>query len=270
MLHFIDQMGHKVQLSAYPKRIISLVPSITEMLFDLGLDREVVGVTQYCIFPENKVDLCTKTGGPKEFDFSVIDALKPDLIIGDKEENYAEGIHQLQQKYPVWVSNIRSVDDALNMIKEIGKLVNRQEESEYLIKIIDAGLSSLSNRPVMKAAYLIWKNPYMAVGSDTFIHAMLERCGFINIFANRQRYPEIHLDELKESEVILLSSEPYSFTFEDIEFFRTRYPDHLVSFVDGTIFSWYGSRLQYASAYIKSFREKLLSNIYSKKISMRR
>lgn len=264
MLNFIDQMGHKVQLSAYPKRIISLVPSFTELLFDLGLDREVVGVTQYCVFPKNKVDLRTKIGGPKEFDFSLIDALKPDLIIGDKEENYAEGIHQLQQKYPLWVSNIRSIDDAFNMIKDIGKLVNRQEESEYLIKIIDVGLNSLPNQPVVKTAYLIWKNPYMAVGRDTFIHAMLERCGFINIFSNKQRYPKIHLDELKDSEVILLSSEPYSFTREDIEFFRTRYPDHLVSFVDGTIFSWYGSHMQYAPAYIKSFREKLFSNILKK------
>ncbi|MBN2570357.1 MAG: ABC transporter substrate-binding protein [Deltaproteobacteria bacterium] len=254
-------MGHKIRLLEYPERIISLVPSLTELLFDLGLDDEVVGVTDYCIFPEEKVTQRTRIGGPKKFDFAAIDELKPDLIVGDKEENYLKGIHQLQHKYPVWVSDIISIDDALHMIRALGKLVNRRTEAEHLSDTIDVGLRNLPNHPVVKVAYLIWKNPYMAVGSETFIDSMLNRCGFINIFANKRRYPKIQVDELEEAQVILLSSEPYSFTSEDIDFFKTRYPTHFVYFIDGTVFSWYGSRLQYAPAYITHFREKLLKDI---------
>ena len=265
MLESIDQMGQKIRLLEYPKRIISLVPSLTELLFDLGLDDEVIGVTNYCIFPEEKVAQRTKVGGPKSFKFSVIDELKPDLIVGDKEENYSEGIHQLQHKYPVWVSDIISIDDALHMMRTLGQLVNRKTKAEYLSNTIDIGLRNLASPPVVNVAYLIWKNPYMAVGRETFIHSMLHRCGFVNIFANKKRYPKIHVDELEEAEVILLSSEPYHFTREDIDFFKTRYPTHLVYFVDGTIFSWYGSRLQYAPAYIADFQKKLVTDISEKK-----
>jgi ABC-type Fe3+-hydroxamate transport system substrate-binding protein len=261
MLEFTDQMGHTIKLSEYPERIISLVPSLTELLFDLGLDEEVVGITDYCIFPEEKVSQRTKIGGPKKFNFPVIDELQPDLIIGDKEENYLKGIHRLQEKYPVWISDIVTIDDALHMIRAVGQLVNRGAEAEHLSNTIDAGLRKIPDHPVVKAAYLIWKNPYMAVGSETFIDAMLNRCGLINIFANKTRYPKITVDELEDAQVILLSSEPYSFTGEDIDFFKKRYPTHLVYHVDGTVFSWYGSRLQYAPAYITDLREKLLKDI---------
>jgi len=256
-MDFIDQMGNTIRLSAYPHRIISLVPSQTELLFDLGLDEQIVGLTSYCILPQEKVAHLIKVGSPKEFRFQVIDELRPDLIIGSKEENYPEGIHRLQEKYPVWMSDIVTVEDALEMIGIVGQLVNRREIAEKLIDEIKTALERLRGYPPLKAAYLIWKNPYMAAGGQTFINEMLTSCGFINIFEEKRRYPHISLDELEQADVILLSSEPYPFTPDDVEVFRKRYAAHCIRSVDGKMFSWYGSRLKYAPAYFNSLREAL-------------
>ena len=163
-MEFRDQMGYKITLRKYPQRIISLVPSITELLFHLGLDGEIVGVTDYCILPEQKVALKIKIGGPKAFRFQVIDDLKPDLIIGSKEENYKEGIHCLQDKYPVWVSDVVTFEDALCMIGSVGKLLNREQHAEQLVDEIQTGFGDLNFTPQWKVAYLIWKNPWMAAG----------------------------------------------------------------------------------------------------------
>jgi len=257
MMKSRDQMGYSITLRNYPQRIISLVPSLTELLFDLGLEEEIVGVTRYCILPEEKAALKIKVGGPKEFRFQVIDGLKPDLIIGNKEENYPEGIRRLQEKYPVWMSDIVTIDDALRMIGSVGKLVNRSRHAEQLVDEIQTGFRDLSFTPQWKVAYLIWKNPWMAAGGNTFIHEMLHLCGFINLFEKKSRYPHVTLDELKEAEVILFSSEPYPFTPEDVKSFRKRYPIQALCLVDGAMFSWYGSRLKFVAAYYKRLREAL-------------
>jgi len=256
-MEFPDQMGNTIRFSEYPRRIISLVPSLTELLFDLGLDDEIVGVTTYCVLPQKKLANRVKVGGTKKFRFQVIDKLQPDLIIGNKEENYLEGIQRLQEKYPVWMSDIITIEDVLKMIKSVGKLVNRSENAEQLINEIKMGLKDLEFYPLLKVAYLIWKNPYMAVGGDTFINEMLQLCGFINIFEKKSRYPQINADELAEAELILLSSEPYPFTPEDAETFRNMYSTKYVYIIDGAMFSWYGSRIKYAPAYCKSLREIL-------------
>jgi ABC-type Fe3+-hydroxamate transport system substrate-binding protein len=257
MVESTDQMGNMIMLLEYPKSIISLVPSLTELLFDLGLDSEISGVTRYCILPKDKVAYRTKIGGTKKFDFDVIDRLKPDLIIGNKEENYPKGILKLHEKYPVWMSDISNVEDALQMIESVGELVNRSAEARHLINEIKSGLYNMEYYPPLKAAYLIWKNPYMTVGGDTFINDMLKRCGFVNIFESERSYPRITSDKLGEAEVILLSSEPYSFSSEDIEDLKNQYPDRDVRIVDGCIFSWYGSHLRYAAAYFKKLRDSL-------------
>ena len=257
MKEFLDQMGNKIRLSEYPRRIISLVPSFTELLFDLGLDDEIVGVTSYFSADIAATSHFNKAGGIKKFRFQVIDELQPDLIIGNKEENYREGIHQLQEKYPVWMSDIITIEDMLQMIRSIGKLVNRSEKAEQLIDEIEMGLKDLDFYPLLKVAYLIWNNPYMAVGGNTFINELLHLCGFINIFEKKSRYPRINAVELDEAEVILLSSEPYPFTSEDVETFRNRYSTQYVYRVDGAMFSWYGSRIKYTPAYCKSLRETL-------------
>lgn len=256
-MEFMDQLGNTIRLPEYPKSIISLVPSLTESLFDLGLDDEIVGVTRYCILPKDKVANRTKIGGTKEFDFQVIDELKPDLIIGNKEENYREGILRLQEKYPVWISDIVTIEDALQMLRSMGKLVNRCENAEQLIDEINISLDRLEFDPSLKAAYLIWKNPYMVAAGDTFINEMLQRCGFINIFRSKKGYPQISLDELDEADVIMLSSEPYPFVAKDIEIIRKRCSTQHVCLVDGAIFSWYGSRLKYAAGYFRGLHESL-------------
>lgn len=256
-MEFLDQLGNTVCLSKYPQRIISLVPSLTELLFDLGLDNEVVGVTLHCLFPEHKVASRVKIGGIKQFDFHAIDNLKPDLLIGNKEENYKEGILRLQDKYPVWMSDIVTIDDALRMIKGVGAIVNRTKHADQLIKEIIVELDTLPIFLPIKVAYLIWNNPYMVAAGGTFINEMLHICGFINIFDHKCRYPQIDMDELTDADVILLSSEPYSFTAKDIDPFRRRFPHHKVLLVDGMMFSWYGSRLKYAPRYLKDLRRLL-------------
>jgi len=256
-MDFLDQLGNTVRLSEYPKRIISLVPSQTELLFYLGLDAEIVGVTRYCVLPEDKVGNRAIVGGTKQFNFPIIDELRPDLIIGNKEENYREGIERLQEKYPVWMSDIMTIESALQMIKSVGKLINRYKNAERLVDEIRTGLNRLEFCSPLKAAYLIWKNPYMVAAGNTFINEMLRKCGFINIFGSKNGYPKIALDELDEAEVILLSSEPYLFVGEDIENLGKRFPAQRVRFVDGAMFSWYGSRLRHAAVYFRVLRESL-------------
>lgn len=258
---FTDQLQNAIFLPEKPKRIVSLVPSQTELLYDLGLENEIVGLTKFCIHPQEKVKAKTKIGGTKNFHFDVIDALQPDLIIGNKEENYQEGIEKLAEKYPVWMSDIFTLEDALQMIKSVGEVTGTAENATKIAAKIADGFAGLPvlQRPV-RAAYFIWKNPYMAAGSNTFIDDMLPRCGFENVFAHAERYPEIGIEMLQKSnpEVILLSSEPYPFKEKHLEEFREICPQAKVMIVDGEMFSWYGSRLLKAPEY---FRELLATMV---------
>lgn len=262
MMAFRDQRGHIIRLPDYPERIISLVPSLTELLFDLGLDEEIVGVTNFCCSPEGKVAQRAKIGGPKAFDFQAIERLDSDLAVGDKEENDREGILRLEKMTPVWVSDIRDLGDALEMIRGVGEIVNRREVAGRLAEEIQREFDALPIYPPLRAAYLIWKNPYMAAGGETFIGDMLGRCGFVNLFGDRPRYPEVSLEEVGEAEVILLSSEPYTFRSEDVDHIKRKCPASRVIRVDGTMFSWYGSRLKHAPAYFRALRESLEGGSY--------
>jgi ABC-type Fe3+-hydroxamate transport system substrate-binding protein len=258
--HFTDQLQNSIFLPEKPRRIVSLVPSQTELLFDLGLENEVVGVTKFCIHPAEKVKTKTKIGGTKNFNFETIDALQPDLIIGNKEENYQEGIEQLAEKYPVWMSDIFTLEDALNMIRKIGELTGTAQNATKIAGKIEAGFTNLVKpEQEISAAYFIWKNPYMAVGCNTFINNILQRCGFRNVFENETRYPEISIEMLQESkpEVILLSSEPYPFKEKHLQEFQEILPEAKVMIVDGEMFSWYGSRLLQAPAYFQQLTSEL-------------
>jgi len=250
-------MNNTIRLDKYPSRIISLVPSQTELLFDLGLDAEIVGITRYCIYPHDKTDKRVKIGGTKKFQFEVIDKLQPDLIIGNKEENYPEGIRKLQKKYPVWMSDIATLEDALLMIWGIGKLVNKAKNARQIISEIRINIDNLENYPLLKVVYFIWKDPYMVAGGNTFITNMLHKCGLINIFNKAVSYPKINLNQIADAELILLSSEPYPFNQQDIEFLKKKYPNIPILLVDGTMFSWCGSRLKYVAAYYRTLREKI-------------
>ena len=167
-------MSRSVLLSENPQRIVSLVPSQTELLYDLGLGDRVVGVTKFCIHPENWRKEKTIIGGTKNLRFDVIDSLNPDLIIGNKEENYEEGINKLAEKYPVWMSDIFTLEDSFQMMESIGEITSSNQKSADLIQVVKTNFNSLSNFENKSVAYFIWKDPYMVVGSDNFINNMFE------------------------------------------------------------------------------------------------
>ena len=251
---FTDQMGREIEINFPPKRIISLVPSQTELLFDLGLTIEVAGITKFCIHPKDKFKLTTKIGGTKKLDIEKIKSLKPDLIIGNKEENEQQQIEELVKYFPVWMSDIINLSDAHQMIENFGELVNKKEEALMICTQIKNNFeqlekSLLGNTP-KSTAYFIWKNPNMLAGKQTFISEMLPYCGLKNVL-ELNRYPEITNEALKtlNPEVVLLSSEPYPFKAKHIEEFKSIWPDAKIKLVDGEMFSWYGSRLLRAADY---------------------
>ena len=254
-----DQMGFNVYVSAVPKRIISLVPSQTELLASLGLDEEVVGITRYCAHPKSWNKSKTIIGGTKKFDFEIISFLKPDLIIGNKEENYEEGIQLLKQKYPVWMSDIATLQHSMEMILSIGEMVNRVSIAKTLIENINNSFQSIHKFNDVPALYLIWKNPWMGAASQTFIHEMLLQAGFKNVLGVKIRYPEVTDEEIRRlsPDVVLLSSEPYPFKGKHIKEINSIVPDAKVVLVDGELFSWYGSRMLYFTDYISKLKSQL-------------
>ncbi|WP_299820084.1 helical backbone metal receptor [uncultured Pontibacter sp.] len=253
-------MGYSIELEQRPQRIISLVPSQTELLFDLGLGDRVVGITKFCIHPKQQVKQVTKIGGTKNFNFDVIDQLQPDLIIGNKEENYQEGIEQLQAKYKVWMGDIYTLEDALEMITQMGQITGTAAKALAFTRGIASGFKQLPPlQPSIKTAYFIWRNPYMVVGSHNIIDHILQRCGFVNVFGQLSRYPEITTEQLQQAnpQLILLSSEPYPFKEKHLQEFLEICPKACIKVVDGEMFSWYGSRLAHAPAYLQQVLEEV-------------
>ncbi len=252
-----DQLDRRVTVPFPPQRIVSLVPSQTELLFDLGLAGKVVGVTKFCIHPAQARTETAIIGGTKNFDFEKIAALKPDLIIGNKEENYQAGIEKLAADYPVWLSDISTLPEALDMIRRVGLIVGAKDEAAALAGEIDASFAPLNGpEPVVKVAYFIWKKPYMVAAAGTFIDDLLRRAGFANAFAHLTRYPAITAEQLAEAapQRIFLSSEPYPFGDKHMAEFREMCPGATVEIVDGELFSWYGSRLRKSAAYFNQLR----------------
>lgn len=255
---FTDQMNRPVEIISAPKRIISLVPSQTELLFDLGLDEEIIGITKFCIHPADLVEPKIKIGGTKQLNIKLIKELKPDLIIGNKEENERYQVEELMELFPVWMSDITNLDGALDMIKRVGEVVNKGAEAKKLADSITHGFEGLRIEPTgARVAYLIWRRPYIVAGRGTFINDMLKRCGLTNAF-DIARYPEVDAEQLIAAKpgVVLLSSEPYPFKGKHVDEFRAMLPGAVIKLVDGELFSWYGSRLLHAPAYF----EKLIKS----------
>lgn len=248
-----DQMGRCVLVPKQPKRIISLVPSQTELLYDLGLRDELVGLTKFCIHPKGLKKEKTIVGGTKTYKLDVIRSLKPDLIIGNKEENDQQAIEVLADNYPVWMSDIADLSDAKEMITQIGGLVDKQKEAQVYLSQIEAAFNQLSPNRNERVVYLIWHEPTMSAGTETFIADMLRYCGFKNLIV-KARYPELSQKELKElaPDRLLLSSEPFPFKEKHIKYYQQLLPNTKVQLVDGEMFSWYGSRLLKATSYFKT------------------
>lgn len=254
-----DQLGRAVNIPQSPKRIISIVPSQTELLFFLGLEAEVVGITKFCVHPAGEIKGKTKVGGTKQLDFEAIHALKPDLIIANKEENEQSQVEELMTQYPVWVSDIDNLPTALQMIKGVGEITGRAKEADLLADNIRHEFATFVKPVVtLSAAYFIWRKPYMVVGSGTFIDNMLQFCGLINVFAS-SRYPQVSDHELVAAapQVVLLSSEPYPFAQKHVAEIQALLPNATIILVDGEMFSWYGSRLLQAPAYFKALLETI-------------
>ena len=259
-MNFTDQMNRTIRLQSTPSRIVSLVPSQTELLFDLGLEKEVVGITKFCIHPNNWFQNKTRVGGTKNVNFEQIDKLNPDLIIANKEENTEIEIKQLMKEYPVWISDIQNLEDALEMIFLIGEVTQTNQKALTIISSIQKEFELLKHQNNRKTAYFIWKKPMMSINKSRFIHDMMNRCGFENVFASANcDYPNISKEQLQKAnpEIILLSSEPYPFKEKHMEKFQEICPTAIIKLVDGELFSWYGSRLQYAPNYF----QKILKSI---------
>ncbi|HEY4335370.1 MAG TPA: helical backbone metal receptor [Puia sp.] len=253
---FSDQLGRIISLPQTPRRIISLVPSQTELLYTLGLDDAVVGITKFCVHPGSWFRSKSRIGGTKAIDPARVAALQPDLIIANKEENEKPQVDALAARYPVYVSDVRTLEDALVMIRDIGDITGKAPEAHALAADIATRFHQLPLPAYpTPAAYLIWRNPWMAAGGDTFIHHMLHYCGYTNIFAGRDRYPTVDLSDLAghNPPQILLSSEPYPFRQRHIDEIKEILPQASIRLVDGEFFSWYGSRLLEAPAYFRSF-----------------
>jgi len=260
---FIDQMDYTMTVAYPPQRIISLVPSQTELLFYLGLDEQVVGITKFCVHPENQFRTKPRIGGTKKFNFRKIESLKPDLIIGNKEENEQGQIRALKKQYPVWISDIKTMDDAHDMIQQLGIITQTEAKATALNLKIKNAFSNLeqeiAHNPLRQVAYLIWQNPYMAVAADTFIDHLLNKAGFNNVFQNKTRYPVVTKEALHQAApaIIFLSSEPFPFKEKHIAELQKICPRAVILLVDGELFSWYGNRLLHAVPYFINLHKQL-------------
>jgi ABC-type Fe3+-hydroxamate transport system substrate-binding protein len=256
-MSFINQ-----PLQVIPQRIVSLVPSQTELLFDLGLEEETVGITKFCVHPESWFRSKTRVGGTKSINIDKIKALKPDLILANKEENVKDQIEALTEIAPVWVSDIRTLEDGLEMIRTVGKLTDRFEKADIIAKLIQHRFEHLQQSiPQQKQStlYLIWRNPWMSIGQDTFIHHIMQTAGLNNVCGDQTRYPELTDEQIIKlnPSLILLSSEPYPFKEKHIAELQSLLPQAKILLVDGELFSWYGSRLLHTPPYL----EKLIIDL---------
>ncbi|KAF2516435.1 ABC transporter substrate-binding protein [Flavobacterium foetidum] len=264
MKQLTDQIGTIHSFATAPKRIISLVPSQTELLYDLGLQDRIIGITKFCVHPFHFKSTKKIVGGTKKIHFEKIKLLEPDIIICNKEENTPEIVAQLSAICPVWVTNIISIEDNFQMISDFGQMFNCRTEAQKWNDKLAFALSDfkkyVENIEIRKVAYFIWKNPYMVAGNDTYINELLKLNHFKNIYEDKGRYPEIELKKMRldgDPDIVLLSSEPYPFKEEDA-FEIGRFTHHAKTiFVDGEMFSWHGSRLLKAFTYFKLLHERI-------------
>ena len=252
-----DQLGREIHLEKIPTRIISVVPSITELLFDLGLSEEVVGITKFCVHPEEWFKSKQRVGGTKQLKIDLIKSLQPDLIIANKEENTQSDIEEMAAFTQVYISDIKTMNDAYKMITDVGELVGKNSDAEKLTEEIKAQFQNLKTnnqkRLTKKALYFIWREPYMVAGGDTFISDMMLQAGFDNAAKHLSRYPQQTKEQLNElnSREFFLSSEPFPFKEKHITELTKDFPGVKITLVDGEMFSWYGSRMKLAPVYFQ-------------------
>lgn len=249
MKKYIDQLGRELLLEETPEQIISLVPSQTSLLYHLGI--QPIAQTIFCIHPEKAFKSANKIGGTKKLRIDKIKQLKPDLIIGNKEENEKSQIEQLAKEFPIWMSDINTKEDAMSMIRSLGKLLNREKEAEKLTREINEAFKTIMSMPKVRAIYLIWQDPFMAVGHPTYIDHMLYCMGIENAAKGLGRYPQLITEQIQDlkPELILLSSEPFPFKEKHLQRIKREFPFAKLLLVDGELFSWYGDKMREFPAY---------------------
>ncbi|HKL19066.1 MAG TPA: helical backbone metal receptor [Halalkalibaculum sp.] len=240
-------------------RIVSLVPSLTELLVDLGLKKQLVGRTRFCVHPKNEVDDIPIVGGTKNPRLDKIRDANPDYIVANKEENKREHINELRQEFEVNLTDIATIEDALITIHELGKELGAEDESEKLIRQINEVLDDIPEEPPLRTAYLIWKDPYMTVGKDTYIHNVMKHWKLENVFGDETRYPKVTFYDIteKDPELILLSSEPYPFKEKHLAEFEEAFPNTRILLTEGEWFSWYGSHMLHSFKRLNIWRKAI-------------
>ena len=258
MIETIDQLSRVIHLESKPTRIVSLVPSITELLADLGLVSNIEGCTKFCVYPKGLRKRTTVIGGTKNINIQKIRNINPDLIICNKEENVKSQVDQLSSEFNTWISDISTGEEAEEMIMTMGHIFQKEYEAKEIIRKNNLAISDRSKRR-LKAVYLIWKGPFMTVGRDTYIHDMIVRCGFQNVFGDKERYPETDISEIieRQPDLLFLSSEPYPFKEEHVEELKKLVPESTAVLVDGAFFSWYGSRAGNLPDYLAHLNQQL-------------
>jgi len=251
-----DATGRELALGRAPRRIVSLIPSVTETLFALGLDEAIVGVTVYCVEPRAGVARKTKVGGEKNPKLELIRELTPDLVIANVEENLKTHVDRLREwGIPVWVTFPRTVAEGIGMVRDLGELTATRTRAAAIADELEALLGRVhartAARPSVRVFYPIWRAPYMTINADTYVHDMLAVCGGRNVFGDRpDRYPTISLEGVRAAgpDVIVLPDEPFRFRATHVQDFAP-YPDipavarGRIHLMDGKLFCWYGPRI---------------------------
>ncbi len=255
---YTDQLNRNVEVLQSPKRIVSLVPSQTELLVALGLLDKIVGVTKFCVHPSTIRKQKRVVGGTKDIHLDKIRSLKPDIVLCNKEENTKEIVQLLEKEFTVHVSDISSIPDSLEMIHQYGDIFDKKSQAYDLISIIRKECrlfkEFVKNIPQKRVAYFIWRKPWMLAGRNTFIDYLLGLNNYFNVISY-ERYPEISVEELsklKDIDILLLSSEPFPFSETHMNELKLIIPNVEIKLVDGEYFSWYGSRLKDAFDYFRT------------------
>ena len=238
----IDQLGREVILPEIPKRIICLVPSITELIAYFEMDAEVVGITKFCIYPTTWFQSKDRIGGTKNIDIEKVKSLQPDLIIGNKEENTKDDMEALMAFAPVWMSDVNSIEDANSLIASLAEIFNKEDKGQALIGDLNNYFLSHASEGVGKSVlYFIWHNPGFVAGKNTYIDSYLAALGYRNC-VSVERYPDANTLGEINPDVVLLSSEPFPFNESHVPFYQELFPNAEIKLVDGERYSWYGVR----------------------------
>lgn len=225
------------------RKIISLCPSVTETICELGFPEKLAGITDFCVHPSKYVKQIPKIGGVKNPDIKKILRLKPDLVLFVKDENTLQDYEKLHTHLECIVFDIKTIDDSMNMIASLEKILNAGRTKSLINQMNKLIGKTIPKYPDKKYLYLVWKNPFMAAANNTYTSSLLSVFGMKNFLAHEEGYPEINLSEIDaDTDYIFLPDEPWKFTAKDRHEISEIFPKSKVINVDGKLFSWFGYR----------------------------